>query len=98
MSEFITTIKIRNNVYVITGQDRFMDNGACVQLITQRGPWAGWSHAAIVLTKKAIKHISAFERIEMPNSGSGRKDVKIFAIKQHFEPGQEPTTNIQGKS
>ena len=60
----ITTIKIRNRKYEITEADRFLDNGICIQLVTQKGRLRGWNYEPIVLTKVMVKHILSFPLIK----------------------------------
>lgn len=61
--EILLKLKIGRNVYEITENDRFMDNGYCVQLMTQSKEISvsGFSPNP-VLSKKAIKELSEFKR------------------------------------
>ena len=53
-----TEIKIGGFEYTITNSDRFMDNGACVQLLTQSKGRSSWGSApAPVLSKKLYKDL-----------------------------------------
>ena len=73
------TIKIGRHEYDITSDDKFLDNGACVQLTTQnkeRGTWG--HHPDPVLSKRAIKEISAFKRI--PRKNTYMSEVDVFSI------------------
>ena len=73
-------LKIRRKEYEITSRDRFMDNGSCVQLLTQNGPWKNWGYTTPVLSKKAIKELHKFKIIEHEhNYGS---NVSIFSIEE----------------
>ena len=64
MSEpILLQIKSGRRSYNITASDKFLDNGACTQLITQKGPWKGWTQSSIVLTKKAIREIGKFHHV-----------------------------------
>ena len=57
------TLKIGRHEYQITEKDTFMDNGACVLLITQSKEKSDWGRRPHpVLSKRAIKEISKFER------------------------------------
>jgi len=70
-------LKIKRNEYTITEKDRFLDNGVCVQLLTQskeRGTWGGKPYP--VLSKRAVAEIDKYERInEVENNFHGMKSV-----------------------
>jgi len=71
-------IKVGRREYEITPDDRFMDNGACVQLISQKGPFERWHHKNIVLSKREIKKLDKLGRIEHPHKyGSW---ISIFSV------------------
>ena len=73
-------LKIRRKEYEITPKDRFMDNGSCVLLLTQNGPWKDWGYTKPVLSKKAIKELKKFKFFEHKhNRGSG---ISIFSIEE----------------
>ena len=57
-----------------------MDNGTCIQLITQKGKWTDYGYTTPVLTKKAIKELKKFKFVEHKhNRGSG---ISIFSIEE----------------
>lgn len=63
-------LKIGRNTYQITPSDKFMDNGACVQLLTQSKEVPVWGQRTRpVLSKRAIKEIDKFKRIEKQRDG-----------------------------
>lgn len=67
-------LKIGRHTYNITESDVFMDNGSCVQLLSQRYGRRFFP----VLSKKAIKKIARFKRIEIPHRyGIG---VQVFKL------------------
>ena len=72
-------LKIGRHKYSITENDKFMDNGACVQLITQslENPVMG-CRSDPVLSKRAVKEISNFARRQLPHGYS--KGVTIFNL------------------
>jgi len=72
-------IKIGRHEYKITEADRFMDNGACVQLLTQSKENAmyGQRHTP-VLSKRAVAEISKFTHNPIPHGYSN--DIKIFSL------------------
>ena len=54
-------LKIGRHEYEITKEDRFMDNGACIQLLTQSKEKSFWGKRPNpVLSKRAIKQISKY--------------------------------------
>jgi hypothetical protein len=76
----LITIKIGRYEYEITFEDVFMDNGACVQLLTQskENPHCG-RRPNPVLSKRVVKEISSFKRIQKKhNYGLG---VNVFSLK-----------------
>jgi len=59
------TLKIGRHRYNITGKDRFLDNGACVQLTTQSEERSNWGRRPNpVLSKRAIKELNAYKHVE----------------------------------
>ena len=73
------TLKIKRSEYQITEKDRFLDNKACVQLITQSTEMGNWGmRLNPVLSKRAVKEIAAFERTEFSHQyGEG---VSVFSL------------------
>ena len=70
------TIKIKRNEYEITFADKFMDNGHCVQLLTQSKEKSNWGRRPTpVLSKKAIKEISKYKRIQVEHTWGNRVEV-----------------------
>jgi len=75
----IEDLKIGRNKYTITDKDEFMDNGACIQLLTQNEDRIGWSRRPIpALSKAAIKTISKFTRVQITHEW--RSDVEVFNL------------------
>jgi len=78
-SAILTSLKINRHVYDITERDRFMDNGCCVQLITQSLEKAEWGRRpSPVLSKRAVKQIGAFSRVEVPHKYG--EHVSVFTL------------------
>jgi len=74
-------VKIGRHKYEITEDDEFMDNGACVQLISQsmeKGDWGRRPNP--ILSKKAIKEIAAYDRVQLPHSYGGHVQVFTLAV------------------
>ena len=60
------TLKIGRHEYQITTADQFLDNGACVQLRSQSNEKICWGKRDNpTLSKRAIKEIAAYNRIEL---------------------------------
>ena len=58
----ILKLKIGRNEYSITADDKFMNNGCCVQLLTQSKEKSDWGKRPNpILSKRAIKEIDKFE-------------------------------------
>lgn len=71
------TLKIGRYEYEITEKDTFMDNGACVQILSQKKQFKDWHYVTPVLSKKAIKQISKYERIPVESS----YNAEVFRLK-----------------
>ena len=80
---YLLTIKCGRYEYVITERDLFMDNGACVQLLSQRGPWSNWSYTTPILSKREIKRIGKFHHVQRPHSYGA--SVKVFSLQNNVE-------------
>ena len=67
-SAILTSLKIKRHVYDITDRDCFMDNGCCVQLLTQSLESAHWGRRPRpVLSRRAVQQIGAFSRVAVPH-------------------------------
>jgi len=72
-------IKIGRHIYEITSEDVFMDNGACVQLLTQsklRGDWGKTINP--LLSKKLVKDLDKFIRVQKKHRYGST--VQIFSL------------------
>jgi len=86
-SAILTSIKIKRHVYNITESDRFMDNGCCVQLMTQTRENATWGRPPLpVLSKREVKRIGAFSRVEVPHQYG--KHVSVFKLQNSIRGDQ----------
>lgn len=75
----LITLKIGRHEYDITSQDQFMDNKSCVQLMTQSKERPDWGHKPNpVLSKRAIKEIGFFARVQHENEFGSR--VSVFSL------------------
>jgi len=82
-SAILVSLKIGRRVYDITEADKFLDNGACIQILTKRGPWAGWYETIPMLTKKAAREIGAFARVNHPHKyGAG---CTVFSLQNKVD-------------
>ena len=70
-------LKIGRGEYSITSDDTFMDNGSCVQLTSKRNRREG-SFINPVLSKRAVKEISGFKRMQLQH-GYG-DEVQLFSL------------------
>ena len=70
-------LKLGRHEYQISGDDIFMDNGACIQLLTQ-SKLPGWfdSRPNPKLTKGAIKQISRYPQVDIEN----KEGIRIFRL------------------
>ena len=74
-------LKIGKNEYTITKEDQFMDNGACVQLLSQSQEPTRWGHrASPILSQKAIKQIENYRMIPRKNRYTESPNVKVFSL------------------
>ena len=75
-------LKIGRHTYQITEKDEFMDNGSCVQLMSQSKEPISWGHKpSPSLSKRAIKEISHYEQASIDHSHGER--VQIFTLKSN---------------
>ena len=75
----LLTLKIGRHSYQIQEDDRFMDNGACVQLLTQsKEKYIYGQRHTPVLSKRAVDEISKFTH--NPISHGYSNDIKIFSL------------------
>lgn len=72
-------MKVGRHEYEIDSSDEFMDNGACVQLLTQSKELSDWGRRPNpVLSKRAVKEISRFSRIQKEHSYD--TTVEVFSL------------------
>ena len=72
-------LKIGKHKYQITKKDQFMDNGACVQLLSQSKEPSDWGHrASPILSQKAIKQIENYRMI--PKKHKYSSNVEVFSL------------------
>ena len=72
-------LKIGRYEYTITSKDEFIDNGICVQLLTQSKEKSTWGRRPNpILSKRAIKQINEFTRIQ--HKHSYMNDTQVFAL------------------
>lgn len=73
------SIKVKRWEYEITERDKFLDNGACVQLLTQGKQRDSWGRKITpILSKKAINQIGKFKRV--PCEYPGLLGVNVFSL------------------
>ena len=76
----IIKIKVGRFEYEITGEDKFLDNGNCVQLFTQSKEPLDWGHRPNPhLSKRAIKSIGRFERVQHEHDYATK--CELFSLK-----------------
>jgi hypothetical protein len=75
----VIKIKIGRHNYEIDSSDKFMDNGACVQLLSQSKEKSDWSaRPNPVLPKRVVKEISSFSRVQKDHIYGDR--VQVFSL------------------
>ena len=80
-SAILVSLKLGRQVYDITEADKFLENGACIQIITKRGPFANWHYTTPTLTKRATREIGAFARVNHPHQyGEG---CTVFSLQNN---------------
>ncbi len=73
-------LKVGKNTYDITKDDLFIDNGACVQLLTQSNEKREWGHHPNpVLSKRAIKELSKYKKIQKKHHYDS-KTLEIYSL------------------
>ena len=74
------TLKIKRHEYEITEKDEFLDNGSCIQLLTQSKEYDRWAQESTPkLSQKMVKEISRYERI--PRKGRYNTRYSVFSLK-----------------
>jgi len=77
------TLKIGRHAYKITKDDRFLDNGACVQLLTQSEERSSWgSRPNPVLSKRAIKELSKCKKALHDSPYAANASLIYFGIEE----------------
>lgn len=87
----LISLRIGRRTYDITEADRFLDNGACVHILTQVRRQLVWSIEHQIMTKKALREIAHFTRVEHPHKFQG--NCVVFSL---TAPSREVTGNGQG--
>jgi hypothetical protein len=76
-------IKVGRHEYEITEADKFMDNGYCVQLLTQSKEPSTWGERKLpVLSKRAILAIGNF--VHNPIKHGYGHTVKVFSLSSNI--------------
>jgi hypothetical protein len=57
MSDRKIKMKIGRYEKHIGKHDLILDNGACIQVVTQRGAWGMWDYAPLTMSKKLFKDL-----------------------------------------
>ena len=79
MSKQLLELKVKRNTYTITTEDVFMDNGHYVQLLSQSKEHSGYGqYYRPVLSKRAIKEIGSFLRIQQAYTHGST--VQVFTL------------------
>ena len=74
-------IKIGRHLYEISCDDEFMDNGVCVQLITQSKEKSIWGRTPNpVLSKECVKEIYKHRHIQKKHEYG--TSVKVFSVQE----------------
>ncbi len=86
-------LKVGRNTYIITANDRFFDNGACVQLVSQSKEKYTWGRQATpILSKKSAKQLMAMDLVDCKSPYSS--EVRFFGIsEQQKEPDHYATVD-----
>jgi len=85
-SAILVSLKIGRQVYDITEADKFLDNGACVSILTKRGPFSDWHFTIPIMTKKALREIGAFIRVNHSHKyGAGCTVFSLQNEKRHLQ-------------
>ncbi len=79
----VIELKIGRKTFCFNEQDKFMDNGSCIQCLTHIGVYSGWGrYANLVITKKAVKEISGkCDRVPHSDTNGFGSTVTIFTLK-----------------
>ena len=79
----IKALKIGRHTYDITTDDRFMDNGSCMQLLTQSMEKLDWGHRPSPTPSiKAQRLINSFEKTNVEYRHGGLVAEFSIAVKE----------------
>ena len=86
-------IKVKRWEYEITEADMFLDNGVCIQLLTQAKQKGSWARKVTpILSKRAIIQIGRFKHIERMNKyGEGSR---VFSLANAKGDSQSPDKKL----
>lgn len=57
MTDKKVLMKINRYIKTIGKDDLILDNGACIQVVTQNGSWGDYNYAPLVMSKKLFKDL-----------------------------------------
>ena len=57
MTDKKVLIKINRYIKPIGKEDLILDNGACIQVVTQKGSWGDYGYAPLIMSKKLFKDL-----------------------------------------
>lgn len=69
-------MKINRYIKHIGKDDLILDNGACIQVTTQRGCWAGWDYAPLIMSKKLFRQLKACAFIFVDKEKTDKANAK----------------------
>ena len=69
-------MKINRYIKHIGKDDLILDNGACIQVTTQRGAWGRWDYATLIMSKKMFNELKKFNFIYLDEETTKRANER----------------------
>ena len=69
-------MKINRYVKHIGKDDLILDNGACIQVTTQKGAWIEWDYAPLIMSKKLFKDLKTCGFIYVDKAKTNKANEK----------------------
>lgn len=69
-------IKMKINRYIKTigKDDLILDNGACIQVVTQHGAFHNWNYSTLIMSKKMFKELDMCGFIQLDGKETAKAE------------------------
>lgn len=79
MTDEKVLMKINRYIKPIGKDDLILDNGACIQVVTQQGSWSAWDYSSLTMSKKLFKDLKtcAFIFVDEERTKKANEPYKV---------------------